>query len=72
MVSLAISTVAAGDSGVLGSARAPRAVAGALAGNSLAGNDSMMLALLFRGSALTTAPQGRRAEHARRVRSPIL
>jgi len=71
-MSLATSTVAVHDSRRLGSARASRAVSGALAGNSLKGNDSMVVALLFDGSALIAARRGRRAEHARRVRSPIL
>jgi hypothetical protein len=56
----------------LGSARASRAVSCALAGNSLEGNDSIVLTRLFDGSALIAARRGRRAGHARRVRSPIL
>ena len=71
MMSLAISTVAARNCGVLGSARAPRPVSGARAGNSLGGKHSMLLAVLFSGSALMAARRGHRAEHARRVRSPI-
>jgi hypothetical protein len=72
MMSLATSTVAARGSGFLGSARASRAVSGALAGNSLAANGSVVFALLLDDSTLMAARRGRRAQHAKRVRCPIL
>jgi len=72
MMSLVISTVAARDSRVMGSARASRAVSGALAGNSLEANDSMLLTPPFGGFTVVVARRGRCTGHARRVRSPIV
>ena len=72
MMSVTFSTGVMHDSRVLGSARASRAVSGALAGNFVEDNDLTVLVLLFGGSMAMAARRGRRAGHAWRVRSPII
>jgi hypothetical protein len=66
------SNLRARDSRTLpGSARASRAVSGALAENFLGNNCLLALAPLFEISTSEAARRGRRAEHARRMRSQI-
>ncbi|PYK36604.1 MAG: hypothetical protein DME60_14510 [Verrucomicrobia bacterium] len=54
-----------------GNARASRAVTGALAGNSRYANRSRAFTVSLNISTPGAARRGRRAEQARRVRSPI-
>jgi hypothetical protein len=57
---------------ILGSARASRAVSGALAGSSQDTICSSVLAVLVEIATRKAGRRGRRAGHARRVRSPTL
>jgi hypothetical protein len=57
---------------LLGSARAPRAVSGAPAGNSLQPDRSQIHAWPWNNFTRDAARRGRRSEHARRVRAPII